>query len=792
MFWLKVRTPAALKDLRLGVFRRLSLRTNSPSEARCAARTVRAALDAGFALAGAGMRAGVFSEGEAEAVIAALARVALARAESLRALSGPRSEEAVLAAKRAHLAAREVWIDILRRNDLAAVAPGVVEAASLAGLTASEEALGPDLLRDAARTLVAVCEENVAREDGLFAGDHARLLARLASAGTTSDAGRAGAGRAAPTLAVATRTEPNAGARSARGSSPVRGATACAPRPDVAVEPVGPVLVWNASEPEARSPAPATGRDLPASSRPAGIEGAGRVLEAASDADGSVEDSAIDRPRASDAARAERLPAFDASGRSGRRAPEPIGGPSCDGRAVAALPPAVARSGRSDKASAVRKPVASASRRVAKTPSGKIVSGTYTARRRSAPDPAVTAIRRRSPEELWNMTLEEGFALTKAKASNSGTNEAWIRGSERGFDASGRLAMAYFGPGVRLRDITPGECQTYVDHLGLVPNKWNSGGKHRLEETRDARVSLEALIDSANVREDAALSAVEERAEAENWSQERFQGAAMEAREPRLAPATQYKHQSYFSAVFKTVIEAAGSGSNPMRLAIWTRKEKIKRIAEGGVTRVALGVEGRAALFSRPLFVQGPEIADDPMFWAPLIARYQGLRMEEACQLKLADVGEVEGIAVLHIRASDDQQLKSITSARDLPIHPELVRLGILRLAVEKRRAGAKWLLDVERHRDGTFSSRYSKAYHNWRRAEGIYEPGKDFHSLRKDFYQDLKRARVDYAARTVLLGHALNDVSETHYGHREWLMSEMRDFVHAIPADTTHIRPVR
>ena len=438
------------------------------------------------------MRAGVFSEGEAEAVIAALARAALARAESLRALSGPRSEEAVLAAKRAHLAAREVWIDILRRNDLAVVAPGVVEAASLAGLTASEEDLSPDLLRDAARTLAAVCEENVAREDGLFAGDHARLLARLASSGTTPDAGRAGAGRGAPTPAVATRTEPNAGARSGQGSSPVRRATACAPRPDVAVEPVGPVLVWNASEPEAKSPAPATGRDLPASSRPAVIEFSGRVLETASDADGSVEDSAIDRPRASDAARAERLPAFDASGRSGRHASEPIGGPSCDGRAAAALPPAAALSGRSDMAPAVRRPVASASCRVAKNSSGKAGPGTYTARRRSAPDPAVAAIRRRSPEELWNMTLEEGFALTKAKASNSGTNEAWMRGSERGFDASGRLAMAYFGPGVRLRDITPGECQTYVDHLGLVPNKWNSGGKHRLEETRDARATARA------------------------------------------------------------------------------------------------------------------------------------------------------------------------------------------------------------------------------------------------------------------------------------------------------------
>ena len=49
-----------------------------------------------------------FAEREVEAVMTALAHHALARAELLRALSAIRSEEAVLAARRAHLDAVEI------------------------------------------------------------------------------------------------------------------------------------------------------------------------------------------------------------------------------------------------------------------------------------------------------------------------------------------------------------------------------------------------------------------------------------------------------------------------------------------------------------------------------------------------------------------------------------------------------------------------------------------------------------------------------------------------------------
>jgi hypothetical protein len=109
--------------------------------------------------------------------------------------------------------------------------------------------------------------------------------------------------------------------------------------------------------------------------------------------------------------------------------------------------------------------------------------------------------------------------------------------------------------------------------------------------------------------------------------------------------------------------------------------------------------------------------------------------MQEGLQLKPDDFGTEDGVPVIYIRASADQFLKSEHAARTLPVHPELIRLGLLRLVERKRREGSRWVFNVERGLDGTFSSAFSKVYHNWRVAEGIYERGKDFHSIRKDFW---------------------------------------------------------
>lgn len=392
-------------------------------------------------------------------------------------------------------------------------------------------------------------------------------------------------------------------------------------------------------------------------------------------------------------------------------------------------------------------------------------------------------MRRLTPEQYLDLTLEEGFAATRDILSKGGADKSWMRNSARGFNAVGKLACSYFGAKIRIRDITLADCRDYVQELGSVPDNWGKSAAL----TRP----MSELIAMANDKEEAELVKTERRAEVEDWSTERFLAECQKAYEDRLSPANQYKHQSYFNCVCKTISRLANAGRHPMQEAIWKKSHLNKLKAEAGPQRFPLGEKGRAKLFATALFAAGPSEPDDPLFWQPLIARYQGLRMQEGLQLKPGDFDVEESIPVMYIRASADQFLKSAHAARKLPVHPELIRLGLLRLVERKRREGARWLFNVERGLDGTFSSAFSKVYYNWRVAAEIYEPGKDFHSLRKDFYQSLKSAKVDYAARVVLMGHALNDVSETNYGLREWKIEELRDFIYAIPSDTSHIRPV-
>jgi integrase len=54
------------------------------------------------------------------------------------------------------------------------------------------------------------------------------------------------------------------------------------------------------------------------------------------------------------------------------------------------------------------------------------------------------------------------------------------------------------------------------------------------------------------------------------------------------------------------------------------------------------------------------------MFWAPLIARFQGMRMEEILQLGPEDFGTDKGIPYIEIRHTIVNGLKTLSSARRL------------------------------------------------------------------------------------------------------------------------------
>jgi integrase len=72
--------------------------------------------------------------------------------------------------------------------------------------------------------------------------------------------------------------------------------------------------------------------------------------------------------------------------------------------------------------------------------------------------------------------------------------------------------------------------------------------------------------------------------------------------------------------------------------------------------------------------------------WLPFLALYTGARLEELGQLRLTDVREEDGIPFLAIELGDGKRLKTRSSRRRIPIHPDLIRLGFLTF-VESRRA---------------------------------------------------------------------------------------------------------
>ncbi|MBP1184177.1 hypothetical protein [Methylobacterium sp. PvR107] len=70
-------------------------------------------------------------------------------------------------------------------------------------------------------------------------------------------------------------------------------------------------------------------------------------------------------------------------------------------------------------------------------------------------------------------------------------------------------------------------------------------------------------------------------------------------------------------------------------------------------------------------------------YWFPLIALFSGARRTEIAQLKIGDIRQGDGgIWYLDItNEGADQNLKTVSSARSVPVHRELIRLGLLDVA---------------------------------------------------------------------------------------------------------------
>lgn len=225
------------------------------------------------------------------------------------------------------------------------------------------------------------------------------------------------------------------------------------------------------------------------------------------------------------------------------------------------------------------------------------------------------------------------------------------------------------------------------------------------------------------------------------------------------APNTVNKNLTRISALFRWAVEYGYTALNP---AGGMTIKNPKRVNE---ERQAFSDDDLIKLFHRDDYCRGRATLPH-RYWAPLIALFTGARQNEIAQLHLADFYEADGVPLISINdQGEGKRLKTKAGKRAIPVHPELVRLGLLQYVDELRSANETRLFpELKLQRDG-YGQTVSKWFQRYRRQCGIRDDGKVFHSFRHTVIDRLKQADVPKEKIAALVGHEDESVTFGRYG---------------------------
>lgn len=191
------------------------------------------------------------------------------------------------------------------------------------------------------------------------------------------------------------------------------------------------------------------------------------------------------------------------------------------------------------------------------------------------------------------------------------------------------------------------------------------------------------------------------------------------------------------------------------------------------------------------LFRSGPWVAPkeereaEPLrYWGPLVGLFQGMRRGEIAQLQLADIEEVEGVMVIHVRPSaDGKRVKSAAGRRVLPVHPELVKLGFLSYVDRQRTAGHHQLFPNELpNKNGHWGDLMSKWFSRHVEALGFEGAKLGMHSFRHNFEDALRRADLHGTPLgQEIAGRAKADRVSGAYGTGRHPIEKLKDAVERV-----------
>ncbi|PPW70372.1 integrase [Escherichia coli] len=159
-------------------------------------------------------------------------------------------------------------------------------------------------------------------------------------------------------------------------------------------------------------------------------------------------------------------------------------------------------------------------------------------------------------------------------------------------------------------------------------------------------------------------------------------------------------------------------------------------------------------------------------YWLPLLALYVGGRINELCQLYLADIRvDKNGVAYIDFNldapdkmmdeealAGGDKSLKTVNAIRQVPLHPRLIELGLLEYVDALKAAGYDRLFpELKHNKIKGYRAAASKWFNEnyFGKVLGFTRDGKKtFHSLRHTFINAVDKYETNERTIAQLVGH--------------------------------------
>jgi integrase len=343
----------------------------------------------------------------------------------------------------------------------------------------------------------------------------------------------------------------------------------------------------------------------------------------------------------------------------------------------------------------------------------------------------------------------------------------WTEKTSRQMQQTASLLVKTIGHD-RLCGLTQADMGRYVEVLLSLPKTYG-------KSSRDASLSLDDLL-----RRGAEL--------------------APEAR--GLSGATLNRHLTQLGELLTYAAAQGMSPACPISLSGLRAKKKTRdRDDRAPFTRLDL-----TAIFAQPIWTGcaseksrwqlGDVVIHDGLYWAPLIASYSLLRREEVCGLQIRDVVLDSEVPHFDIRLNPYRRLKTLQSTRRVPIHSELLRLGLADYIGAVAALGYDLLFpDLLASKQTALGDQLQE---DWSKVLQAAIPDararrQSFHSFRHAGNQLLADARIPLEWRQDILGHGGSSEAEERYRSETGLTQKL-EAIAALPAITTDLMayPIR